>query len=87
MILLATSLSNQTIPIKRNQCWNDVVQSIQAQEEPLKEVQRFLKKHEAKPNLEIIDYQVLKNLDKAIEATELQVKKLKELRKSLEVGR
>ena len=87
-LLIVSSLGTaDLIPIKRNLAWNEFVLEIQAQQLPLENVQKFLKVHEQELNLNILDYQVLVNLDKAIKSSENQTKKLKELRKSLEVGR
>ena len=72
------------IPIKRNQHWNEFVLEIQAQQLPLENVQKFLKAHEQELKLEILDYQVLVNLDKAIKSSEKQTKSLKELKKVLQ---
>src|SRR3990167_7514054 len=71
------------IPIKRNQHWNEFVLEIQAQQLPLENVQKFLKAHEQELKLEILDYQVLVNLDKAIKSNEKKTKNLKKLKKKL----
>ena len=85
ILLFSSLLNNQMIPIKRNQLWNELVTELKTQEEPLTEIQRFLKKHENEPELRVIDVNFLKSLDRIIKSSEIQVKKLKELRN--QVGR
>ena len=75
------------IPIKRNQLWNQAVLEMQSQEQSLRVVEKFLKENELNLKPEILDYQVIKNLDKAIDSNERITRGLKDLKKSLEVGR
>lgn len=75
------------IPIKRNQLWNQAVLEMQSQEQSLRIVEKFLKENELNLKPEILDYQVIKNLDKAIDSNERITRGLKDLKKSLEVGR
>ena len=75
------------IPIKRNQLWYQAVLVMQSQEQSLRIVEKFLKENELNLKPEILDYQVVKNLDKAIDSNEKITKGLKDLKKSLEVGR
>lgn len=83
LFLIPALLVAPDIPIYRNQSWNKSVLALQVLLDNLEPIQEFLKKHETEVTLDQIDVRVLKNLDKAVEASDELEKNLKKLKKNI----